>query len=117
MLPDGTNVKMNTDTSMNVSYGRETRLVNLQSGEAYFEVAHNTVKPFVVRTGNYLVRATGTAFSVKLLDNNLDILVTNGHVDVKALKYARAIRLNTSAGIKTSSVCRQYTGFTVCGSF
>ena len=87
VLPDGTNVKMNTDTSMNVSYGRETRLVNLQSGEAYFEVAHNTVKPFVVRTGNYLVRATGTAFSVKLLDNNLDILVTNGHVDVKALKH------------------------------
>ena len=87
VLPDGTNVKMNTDTSLNVSYGQETRLVNLKAGEAFFEVAHDADKPFVVRVGNYLVRATGTAFSVKMLDNNFDVLVTNGQVDVKALKH------------------------------
>lgn len=90
LLPDGTNVKMNTDTSLNVSYGKETRVVNLKTGEAFFEVAHNAAKPFVVRAGNYLVRATGTAFSVKMLGNNLDVLVTNGQVDVKALKHTRA---------------------------
>ena len=64
-----------------ISAGR--RDIVLMRGEALFHVAHDTSRPFFVTAAATLVRAVGTAFSVRIReDNSVDVLVTEGRVAV-----------------------------------
>jgi ferric-dicitrate binding protein FerR (iron transport regulator) len=72
-LPDGTNVWLNARTTMTypalfAGSNREIRL----DGEAYFEVAPDTEKPFVVRTAKYDVEVLGTSFNVEAYESSTD---------------------------------------------
>ncbi len=64
-LGDGTKVWLNNSTVLKYPYRftGDTRKVFL-SGEAYFEVAHNSKMPFIVETDHVTVKATGTSFNV-----------------------------------------------------
>lgn len=67
ILPDSSEVWINTGSSLTYntgSFNQQSREVHL-SGEAYFEVAKNKEKPFVVLTENAKIHVTGTAFNVK----------------------------------------------------
>ena len=86
VLPDGSDVKLNTRSRMEVAYGTQARGVWLDEGEAYFEVAHNPSRPFIVYAGKSAVQAVGTAFSVRLLDSGMDLTVTQGHVQVVSMQ-------------------------------
>ncbi|MDR2882111.1 MAG: FecR family protein [Azoarcus sp.] len=83
-LPDGSNVRLNTKTSVSVNYEQEARFVRMAEGEAYFEVAHDPQKPFLVYVGKQVVRAVGTAFSISANDNSIDVIVTDGRVEVSS---------------------------------
>jgi transmembrane sensor len=85
-LPDGSDVRLNTRSRIAVSYARAARVVHLTEGEAFFEVAHDPKKPFVVYAGKYAVKAVGTAFSVQLLPGGVELNVTEGRVEVSALR-------------------------------
>lgn len=65
-LDDGTKIILNRDSRLTYSdaYGTDKREVRLE-GEAYFEVAKNKEKPFIVDIGNASIRVLGTTFSVK----------------------------------------------------
>ncbi|QDW25977.1 FecR family protein [Pedobacter sp. KBS0701] len=65
ILPDGTHVWLNAASSLKypLKFSAKDRLVEL-SGEAYFEVAHNAVKPFRVLTANQQVEVLGTHFNI-----------------------------------------------------
>ena len=65
-LPDGTRVWLNSHTELRygTEYGHKERLVELD-GEAYFEVAKDKNRRFVVRAGDLEVEALGTSFDVK----------------------------------------------------
>ena len=90
-LPDGSKVYLNAESS--VSYVKyfegEKREIELK-GEAYFEVAKNPEKPFVVRSKNLFTTAIGTAFNVRAYkeESKLEISLTEGKVKVtsKGLK-------------------------------
>jgi transmembrane sensor len=73
-LDDGTRVELNTDSRLLVKYDHQTRTVVLQSGEAYFQVAHER-RPFVVIAGERKIVALGTAFTVRR-DESSDDAVT-----------------------------------------
>ncbi|WP_290797557.1 FecR family protein [Flavihumibacter sp. UBA7668] len=66
-LPDSTLVWLNSDTHLsydeNMNEGKQ-RMVKL-SGEAYFDVAHNKDRPFIITTDKVSIRVLGTAFNVK----------------------------------------------------
>ncbi|MDR1719174.1 MAG: FecR domain-containing protein [Dysgonamonadaceae bacterium] len=65
-LPDGSRVWLNSNSHIvcyNAYNHRDRQLV--LDGEAYFEVAHNPSKPFVVQCGDFQVEALGTAFDIK----------------------------------------------------
>ncbi|WP_421940475.1 FecR family protein [Pedobacter sp.] len=64
-LPDGTHVWLNAGSSLRfpVAFAAKNRMVKLQ-GEAYFEVAHNAKKPFLVSTEKQTVEVLGTHFNV-----------------------------------------------------
>ncbi|WP_294186592.1 FecR family protein [uncultured Sphingobacterium sp.] len=76
-LPDGTTVWLNADSKLEIGpgYGVNERSVFL-TGEAYFKVAKNKAKPFIVHVGNTSIEALGTAFNVKLYENDSQLLTT-----------------------------------------
>lgn len=86
VLPDGSNLSINTNTRVSVSYRRNIRLIRMQEGEAYFEVAHDPAKPFLVAVGKHVVRAVGTAFSIRATEKSVDVIVTDGRVRVSSFE-------------------------------
>lgn len=79
-LADGSVVTLNTDTLLTVDYQPNQRVIRLQRGEALFQVAHNTERPFLVFSKGRVVRAVGTAFVVRVDQTNLRVTVTEGRV-------------------------------------
>ena len=81
-LEDGTRVSLNSDTEVEVWFAKKQRHVMLERGEAYFEVAHNRKRPFVVTAGNHDVTAVGTAFMVRYDNGNTAVTLVEGKVTV-----------------------------------
>ncbi len=92
-LPDGSLVRLNYNTELVVEYTNDYRKINLLNGEAHFEVISNKLRPFIVEANDLEVVAVGTAFNVKLINDNVDVLVTEGVVRLdhpsKPLKIER----------------------------
>ena len=80
-LADGSLVAINTRTALDVALNAKSRRIALRRGEAWFEVAKDAERPFVVSAGRVRVRAVGTAFSVRRVDDGVDVMVTEGVVE------------------------------------
>jgi len=81
-LADGSTMTVNTASSVLVDFDDSFRRVRVDKGEAWFQVAKDKARPFLVEAGRVRVKAVGTAFSVRRRDGRADILVTEGAVDV-----------------------------------
>lgn len=82
-LPDGSAVELRTGARMEVDFAGPLRRVWLRAGTAYFTVAKNEARPFVVAAGDVTFRAIGTAFAVEVGSKQVDVLVTEGRVAVE----------------------------------
>jgi transmembrane sensor len=80
-LSDGSMAAINTDTVLDVNMRPRLRQVKLDKGEAWFQVAKDAQRPFVVESGPVRVRAVGTAFSVRRREGGCEVLVTEGVVE------------------------------------
>jgi ferric-dicitrate binding protein FerR (iron transport regulator) len=83
-LPDGTLVSLNSDSRIDFeSFKGSERNVKLV-GEAWFEVAHNAEKPFVVTTGDLQIKVLGTAFYVnaRKLASKMELVLMRGRVAI-----------------------------------
>ena len=89
-LRDGSTVLLNTNSSIRVDYSLETRNISLLSGQAHFEVTKDNSRPFNVYAGKGLVRAVGTAFSVYLQPDIIEVTVTEGTIELSAVAPAPA---------------------------
>ncbi len=83
-LSDGTVVQLNSGGEVVEQFTAAERRVLLARGEAHFAVTKNPARPFIVHAGNVDVRAVGTAFNVNLQSAAVDVLVTEGIVQLKA---------------------------------
>jgi len=81
-LPDGSTVVLNALSTVEVAYESGQRSITLIRGEAWFDVATNPARPFVVSAGHANVRAVGTAFAVQNTRAAVDVRVTEGVVEV-----------------------------------
>jgi transmembrane sensor len=81
-LIDGSQVTLNTDTSLRVVMTKGLRRIELNKGEAFFDVAHDGSRPFVVYAGNKRVMAVGTKFSVRRESDDVQVVVTEGRVSL-----------------------------------
>lgn len=79
-LSDGSLATINTSSRIAVDMAAGQRLIKLEEGEAWFRVAHNANRPFIVQVGSIRVKALGTAFSVRRRNGLADVLVTEGVV-------------------------------------
>lgn len=89
-LADGSVVLLNTNSQIKVDYDKEYRNIRLLQGEAHFTVAKNAARPFRVYARNGRVQAVGTAFSVYLKDNSIDVTVTEGTVVLASIDRPRS---------------------------
>lgn len=81
-LEDGSNMVLNTATRAMVDIDRSRRDIRLEEGEGIFEVARDPARPFVVHVGSISIRALGTVFSVRSVDRQVNVTVTEGIVEL-----------------------------------
>jgi len=82
-LPDGSVIELNLGAEIEVDFSKSSRRVTLRQGEAHFQVAKDKTRPFVVTAKGVEVRAVGTAFSVEVGSAEVQVLVTEGRVEVE----------------------------------
>lgn len=85
-LADGSKIELNTDTRVRVALAEEQRTVWLDRGEAYFDVAKDPDRPFVVFAGGRKVTVLGTRFSVRRDGDRVLVAVAEGKVRVDPLR-------------------------------
>lgn len=90
ILADGSVLELNAATDLRVKFSASERWVALTAGEAHFSVARDPLRPFVVSAGDVSIRAVGTAFNVRLASTGVEVLVTEGKVQVASEPTARA---------------------------
>ena len=99
-LNDGSKLSLDADTIVKVAYTRENRKLWLERGRARFEVAKNPLRPFSVTAGDEVVVATGTAFSVELLQKQVHVVLYEGHVMLLD-RNSDGVRRTVALGAKT----------------
>ena len=82
-LPDGSSVELGAASVIQVHYSSSERRVDLEDGIAYFSVAHDEDRPFIVTADGGTVRAIGTEFSVQRTAEAVTVVVTDGLVEVR----------------------------------
>lgn len=83
-MSDGSKVTLNTDSQIRIAVTATQRRVNLRRGEAFFEVAQDPSRPFIVVVdGNCKIVALGTKFSVWREASEVRVAVTEGRVRVE----------------------------------
>ncbi|WP_421934286.1 FecR family protein [Phenylobacterium sp.] len=83
-LEDGSRVRLDTQTRLKVRFSSGVRRVELDRGQAFFEVAHDAGRPFIVDAGQTDVRAIGTRFDVRRDDGRVRVTLVEGAVEVRA---------------------------------
>ena len=79
-MVDGSRVLLNTNSQVSIALSDHERRVELEQGEAFFEVAKDPNRPFVVVAGDKRIIAVGTAFSVRHDGDDLRLVVSEGTV-------------------------------------
>jgi transmembrane sensor len=107
-LPDGSKMILGAQSLVNLDFSGPTRKLDLSSGEAYFKVKHDRLRPFVVQAGAVSVTAVGTAFDVRRQDDDIVVTVEEGIVEVagdqETWRAAAGYQLRYSNRRRTASI-------------
>lgn len=88
-LADGSRLLLNTSSEVKVDFSGRRRGLQLVLGEAWFDVAKDPSRPFVVKAGDHTVTAVGTSFDVRMEKGALRVAVVEGRVALDALDGQR----------------------------
>lgn len=94
ILADGSRIDLNTDTLLRADIGSHARNIELVRGEAYFQVKHDSARPFVVTVADHRITDLGTKFLVRTVAKGVEV----------ALMEGRARLENTDAEKKHSAI-------------
>lgn len=94
-LSDSSRVTLNTNSKIAVAFDGQSdiRRIHLLQGEAYFELAKDPLRPFIVDVNKREVRAVGTAFNIRLDSGYIEVLVKEGIVEFADVP--RAAKMNS----------------------
>ncbi len=98
-LEDGSIVHLGADSAIEIAFEPEMRRIQLLSGEAYFEVEPNPMRPFKVEARNVETTVLGTAFDVRLMSDGVTVAVNRGRVGVVGSRAARSRCPSRSRGL------------------
>jgi len=114
-LPDGSVITLSSDSRILVKLSRNERYIDLQQGEAFFKVAKDPGRPFVVSAGDRRAIAVGTRYDVRRDAADLRVIVTQGVVRLESdngpggpsqpttLLPAGSVALASDAGVVVTS--------------
>ena len=104
-LADGSQIRLNTDSIIDVSLQKERRTVHFLKGEARFDVAHDAARPFLVTARDGTVRAADTVFNLRLRKDFTELTVIEGQVAVvDGGTPATPVPAGTSAMMRSAAV-------------
>lgn len=85
-LEDGSRITLSSASAIRVRFARRERHIELDRGEAFFDVAKDRTRPFVIVAGERRIRAIGTRFAVRRGDAGagLRVVVTHGLVQLES---------------------------------
>jgi transmembrane sensor len=84
-LQDGSEILLNADTQLSVSFSAKQRSISLKKGEAYFDVQKDPQRPFVIGTQWGDIQVVGTEFNVDQTAQGVEVSVYEGQVQVTSL--------------------------------
>jgi transmembrane sensor len=103
-MPDGSRISLDAATRVRVRYTAEARTIDIVQGQARFDVASDVTRRFTVRARDQAIVATGTAFNVDVLGEQVLVTLIEGHVmvtrangertSISAARPAQAIALS-----------------------
>jgi transmembrane sensor len=106
-LADGSTVSAGPNTLMQVDYGKRTRRISLQRGEAMFKVTKDASRPFMVDAGGAVARAVGTRFGVERRQDRIRVTVAEGKVAVVRRNQAAALEHAVDLSVATALVANE----------
>ncbi len=100
-LEDGTRVELNAASRLTVRFERKARHVQLGDAQAFFDVAKDAKRPFLIEAGDTQVRVVGTQFDVRHRDGQVAVNVMRGLVEVRPdqARGAAPFRLRPGQGL------------------
>ncbi|WP_142686382.1 FecR family protein [Chitinophaga polysaccharea] len=96
VLPDGSQVTLNKQSTITYAGDNKQRLVKLE-GEAFFNVTQDPGKPFVIKVNDVTVRVLGTSFNVKSTRGKTEVIVETGAVEVTKNKNSVQLKQHEKA--------------------
>jgi len=106
-LADGTIVWINSGSKLKfpTKFTGAKRELYLE-GEAYFDVAHDASRPFIIHTGKVATQVLGTAFDIKAYGlSEFDVTVTRGKVSVGLIDQQLGV-LTSEQGLSYNSISK-----------
>lgn len=82
LLADGSRLSLDADSRVSVAYRDSDRILKLRKGRAKFDVARDPQRAFAVEAAGHTAIATGTSFSVEVVERRLHVIVYEGRVVV-----------------------------------
>ncbi len=77
-LADGSTVELNTDSVVRIGVSGQQRRAWLDKGEAYFQIVHNSARPFIVMAGGHRITDLGTKFAVRRKSDSVEVTLVEG---------------------------------------
>jgi len=100
-LTDGSTILLKPLTRIELSpdYNKKTRTIIMASGEASFDVGHQSNKTFIVELGSTQIKDVGTSFTILKREKMIDITVSSGKVIFMKLSTRETRELPAGTGI------------------
>lgn len=85
-LQDGSTIYLTPNSRINYdsNFNRKDRRIELLAGNAFFQVARNPEKPFIIQHGDLQTKVLGTSFNINLTDSSSCVTVYTGLVNVRS---------------------------------
>jgi transmembrane sensor len=84
MLADGSQIELNTDTAVRIDLAEKKRVIELVKGEAYFEIHHDSARPFIVTVAGRRIVDMGTKFLVRTTPELLKVTLVEGRARLES---------------------------------
>lgn len=107
-LSDGSVVYLNAGSSIQLpdQFNNQTREVHLLKGEAFFEVQKDSLRPFIIHTGQVQTKVLGTSFNVRFDETTIEVAVKSGLVSVGNSQQTELLTVNEKLTLIGNNIMR-----------
>ena len=99
-LEDGSKILLNTHSALSSNFSGQQHKARLYKGEAFFEVAAEREQPLEIDAGPVHARVSDTSFAVRYLDDEAQVQVQRGAVDLRTLDDSAHLRLSAGNSVR-----------------